>query len=162
MQVVSKLYSYEHGQKKFQDFFNNDFTLPKFQKIAGKNAVALIPKKKYHLAIAFFILAKDIKSACLVAVDRCQDPVLAAMMCRLNDPANEKGEITKVIEPWFIKRGEQFNDPYLSSIGNWLNKDFVKAVNVLSPLKEDDKVSKILNNEVAEFNLLTYGAEGAA
>jgi hypothetical protein len=38
--------------------------------VAGKNAMALMGKKKYNLSCAFFILAQDLKSAVSVAIER--------------------------------------------------------------------------------------------
>ena len=127
--VLQKLYSVEAGQEKFATFFSKDFSDKKAQTVAGKNATALIPKQKYHLSCGFFILGQNLKDACAIAIDRCQDPVLVVLMCRIFDPENKTGEIDKVAQKWFIERGEKFNDPYLMSMGYWLKKEFVKAVN---------------------------------
>ena len=64
--------------------------------MAGKNATALIPKQKYHLSCGFFILGQNLRDACSIAIDRCNDPVLVVLMCRIFDPENKTGEIDKV------------------------------------------------------------------
>ena len=75
-------------------------------------------------------------------------------MCRIFDPENETKEIDKVADKWFIERGEKFNDPFLINIGYWLKKEFVKAVNQLSPTMEDNCLGYLYDNSVAEFNLV--------
>lgn len=45
------------------------------------------------------------------------------------------------------------NDPYLINIGMWLKKDFLKAVNMLSPATEDNCLNYIFKPNAAEFNL---------
>ena len=75
-------------------------------------------------------------------------------MCRIFDPENGTGEIDKVAQKWFIERGEKFNDPFLINIGYWLKKEFVQAVNQLSPTMEDNCLNYLYNNTVAEFDLV--------
>jgi hypothetical protein len=45
------------------------------------------------------------------------------------------------------------NDPYLINIGMWLKKEFLKAVNMLSPVTEDNCLNYIFKPNAAEFNL---------
>ena len=77
------------------------------------------------MSCGFFILGQNLRDACAIAIDRCQDPVLVILMCRIFDPENKTGEIDKVAQKWFIERGEKFNDPYLISMGYWIKKEFV-------------------------------------
>lgn len=121
------------GQEKFAEFFSKNFDDKKVQVIAGKNAAALVPKKKFHLSMGFFLLGQDLQGAVQIALSRTKDPVLAVLMCKIHDPANEKKVIDGLLDSEFIKRGEAMNDPYLMSTGMWLRKEFLKAVNLLSP-----------------------------
>jgi hypothetical protein len=61
--ILQKLYKVEPGQEKFAEFFSKNFDDPKVRTIAGKNAMALVPKKKFHLACGFFLLADDLQGA---------------------------------------------------------------------------------------------------
>lgn len=45
------------------------------------------------------------------------------------------------------------NDPYLINIGMWLKKDFLKAVNMLSPEREENCLNYIFKPSATEFNL---------
>lgn len=139
----------------------SDFTQPKPKVVAGKNAMALVGKKKYHLACSFFLLAQDLQGAVQVAIERCQDPVLAVLMCRIQDPKNETKVLTKMVEQHFIQRGTKFNDPYLRSLGMWLTKDFVKAVNELNPIDKSTNYEFLLQ-QVPEFDLTRAIGEGGA
>jgi hypothetical protein len=58
--ILQKLYKVEAGQEKFAEFLSKNFDDPKVRTIAGKNAMALVPKKKLHLACGFFLLANDL------------------------------------------------------------------------------------------------------
>lgn len=115
--------------------------------------MALVPKKKFHLACGFFLLANDLKGAIQIAVDRTQDPILGVLMCKIHDPQNETKNIENLLEQQFVKRGESLNDPYLINVGFWLQKQFIKAVNVLSPSQEDNCLSYLLKFENQDFNL---------
>lgn len=108
--------------------------------------MALVPKKKFHLACGFFLLANDLHGAIQIAINRTKDTNLAVLMCKIHDPQNETKEIDLLLTDDFIKRGETLNDPYLINIGLWLKKDFVKAVNMLAPEKEDDCLTYIFKN----------------
>ena len=151
--ILQNLYKYEPGQEKFSEFFGKNFKDEKVRSIAGKNAMALVPKKKYLLACGFFILANDLVGAANVAIDRLKDPTLALMMCKIHDPTNETKQIDRILDNEFIKRGEILNDPYIPNIGFWLKKDFLKAVNLLSSEKEGDGLTFMLNSASIEFNL---------
>jgi hypothetical protein len=131
LSILQKLFNVEQNGKKFAEFIGSDFTQPKPKIVAGKNAMALVSKKKYTLACSFFLLAQDLNGACQVAIERCKDPVLAVLMCRIQDPNNETKALDKVVETYFTQRGTKFNDPYIRSLGKWLLKDFVVAVNEL-------------------------------
>ena len=89
-----------------------------------------------------------------MALDRCNDPILAILLCRLGDPENKTGEIAKIADKHFIARGEKFNDQYLISLGKWIKKDYISSVNALSPTKQDSCLSYLLNNKVDEFSLI--------
>ncbi len=61
----------------------NDFNEPKYKTTAEKNAMILMSKQNYLLAAAFFLLAKNLKSALQVALGRLNDPTLGVLMCRV-------------------------------------------------------------------------------
>lgn len=72
----------EPQAKRLHDLLISDFNEKKNQTIAAKNAIALMSKQNFNFAIAFFLLAQDVKSALQVAIGRLNDPVLAVLICR--------------------------------------------------------------------------------
>lgn len=127
--------------------------MEKTRVIAHKNGMALVAKQKYHLACSFLLLGEKIDSAVKVALDYLHDPVLALLMCRIMDPEGKSGCANSLLEEWFVKRGEKFNDPFLINTGHWLKKDFVKSVNELAPDHEDSGLDYFYKNNVTEFDL---------
>ena len=91
--------------------------------------MALIAKQKNHLACSFLLLGGKLDSAVQVCLERLKDPVLAILICRIQDPEGKTGVLNTLLDKWFIERGEKFNDPFLTNIGFWLKKEFVKSVN---------------------------------
>lgn len=152
--VLQSLYGLEVGHERFAQFFSKDFTQEKTRTIAQKNGMALIAKQKNHLACSFLLLGDKLGSAVQVALDRLKDPVLAILMCRVHDPLGKTGALNTLLDKWFIERGEKFNDPFLTNIGFWLKKEFVKSVNQLAPDKEDSCLSYFYKNDVSEFDLV--------
>lgn len=55
--VLRQLFNVELGGKKFAEFLESDFNQAKPKTIAGKNALALVAKRKNLLACSFFLLA---------------------------------------------------------------------------------------------------------
>lgn len=68
---MRQLFNVELGGKKFAEFLESDFSQSKPKTIAGKNALALVAKRKNFLACAFFLLAQDLVGAVQVASERC-------------------------------------------------------------------------------------------
>ena len=76
--------------------------------------------------------------------------MLALCMVRLMDPMDEAKQIERIAKI-YLERGATLNDPYLKSIGQWWQKDYVKAVNELSPVEV--RSVEHLFKDVKEHNL---------
>jgi len=75
------------------------------------------------------------------------DPLLAITTCRmllLQKPDNEelKTILNKTYDDFFIQRGIDHGDSYLTSIGLWGQQKYVEAVNALQERDSDDMVKK--------------------
>lgn len=84
--MIKQLFNVEKDGKRFADFLSSDFGQEKQRTIAGKNAMALVSKRKNTLACSFYLLAQDVKNAVQIALERCDDPMLALLMSRMADP----------------------------------------------------------------------------
>jgi hypothetical protein len=60
--LLVTLYRSENGGtgNPYYKFFNSDFDLEKTRKTAIKNGQALMAKKRFHMAAAFFIMGRDL------------------------------------------------------------------------------------------------------
>lgn len=153
IEVLKSLFNVEKDGAKYVKFLSSRFDQEKPRVVACKNAMALIQKKKYYLSITFFLLGEDLRSALDVALQRCNDPILAVLICKLYDPMNEKKQLDQILEDEFMVRGKNFNDPFLQHISMWHKKEFIKAVNQFQPIKQDF-TTHMLNKSVLEFNLV--------
>ncbi|KEP59858.1 UNVERIFIED_CONTAM: hypothetical protein HHA_230000 [Hammondia hammondi] len=70
---------------KVVEFLSRDFSDPRWQAAAEKNAYKLVQQRRYHLALAFFILARQIREVCDLCCRQLQDVQLALFLCRLTD-----------------------------------------------------------------------------
>ncbi|ESS35681.1 RAVE 1 carboxy-terminal protein [Toxoplasma gondii VEG] len=70
---------------KVVEFLSRDFSDPRSQAAAEKNAYKLVQQRRYHLALAFFILARQIREVCDLCCRQLQDVQLALFLCRLTD-----------------------------------------------------------------------------
>ncbi|CBZ53280.1 AGAP010490-PA, related [Neospora caninum Liverpool] len=70
---------------KVVEFLSRDFGDPRWQAAAEKNAYKLVQQRRYHLALAFFILARQIREVCDLCCRQLEDVQLALFLCRLVD-----------------------------------------------------------------------------
>lgn len=64
-------------------FFSNNFSEDRWRKAALKNAYALLGKQRFDHAVAFFLLAGNLKDAVEICLHRLQDLQLAIIIVRL-------------------------------------------------------------------------------
>ena len=70
-------------QKTTSNFLKRDFTLEENRTAARKNAYALMGKRRFEYAAAFFLLANDPASAIRILAGQCQDLPLAIAVARV-------------------------------------------------------------------------------
>ena len=81
--ILSVLLKKNEQNIKTFEFLQRDFTQENHRTAASKNAYALLSKKRFEHAIAFFILAASYKDAVTVCLNQLQDPQLAILICKL-------------------------------------------------------------------------------
>ncbi|KAG1219301.1 hypothetical protein G6F68_021440 [Rhizopus microsporus] len=64
-------------------FLANDFSQPRWQTAASKNAFALLGKQRFEYAAAFFLLADKLRDAVNVILRNVKDYQLAIAICRV-------------------------------------------------------------------------------
>lgn len=125
------------GNVKLVKYLSNDFESTKWQKGARANAYKLFSQKRYVMAAAFFLLAKDLKEAVNMAVEQMGDLQLGIVMCRLLESPNsndiaEKPILRGLIEKYIIEAAEAVGDFWLASIGNTMLEEHVESANCVS------------------------------
>ena len=78
-----RIATWHREQKATMNFLRRDFTQSANQTSARKNAYALMGKKRFDYAAAFFLLADDAASATALLASQCEDIMLAIAVARL-------------------------------------------------------------------------------
>lgn len=78
-------------------FLQRDFTDPKNQNAAVKNAYVLIDKKRYMHALAFFIYGQKIDEAISLCLNKLKDLNLAFLICSLVDDQANRNKILDIL-----------------------------------------------------------------
>ncbi|XP_061426779.1 LOW QUALITY PROTEIN: dmX-like protein 2 [Lethenteron reissneri] len=142
------------GDSKMTQFFSNNFTEERWRSAALKNAFALLGKRRFEQAAAFFLLAGALRDAIEVCLEKLNDIQLALVVARLQEantdaPATyqsilgcrvlgrnevsgadaaatpELAELTRACE---LRKDR---DPFLRSIACWVKSDYSGALDAL-------------------------------
>lgn len=76
----------------------NNFSQPKWKATALKNAYALLSRRRFHYAAAFFLLADSLWDAVNVCVHQLKDLQLAIAIARIYQMEGEPSALTRLIE----------------------------------------------------------------
>ena len=80
-----RIATWHREQRATMAFLRRDFGLLEHRVAAKKNAYALMGKRRFHYAAAFFLLAHDPASATSVLAGQCADVMLAVAVARLHN-----------------------------------------------------------------------------
>ncbi|KAF1802905.1 RAVE protein 1 C terminal-domain-containing protein [Mucor lusitanicus] len=117
-------------QVAMKKFLANDFTDPRWQRAASKNAFALLGKQRFEYAAAFFLLADKLKDAVNVILKNIKDFQLAIAICRVYE-GDHSPLLREILENAVIPMAIENNDRWLISMAYWLldrHKDAVRAM----------------------------------
>lgn len=130
------IYNTAEHQKIFK-FLQRDFSDAKNQNAAANNAYALVDKKRYLHALAFFICGNRIDEAISVCLNKLKDINLAFLMCYLIDDGtagtgtNTSMNRNKLIDI-LLKQG----DIWLKHVSYYYKNQHIDSFNCL--FEEDD------------------------
>ncbi|BFZ62436.1 regulator of (H+)-ATPase in vacuolar membrane [Saitoella coloradoensis] len=149
----------------------NDFSSPRWKTVALKNAFALISKRRFEFAAAFFLLGDSLKDAVNICVRNLEDYQLAIAICRVYEGDN--GPVLRdLLERHILPLAAEKGDRWLASWAFWMLKARDKAVRgLITPLETlieipgpmiksddayaDDPALVILYREIREKSLQT-------
>lgn len=99
-------------QKTTSNFLKRDFTLEENRTAARKNAYALMGKRRFEYAAAFFLLANDPASAIRILAGQCQDLPLAIAVARVYCDDGSP-ELMKFMEERVLPEARKAGDRWL-------------------------------------------------
>ncbi|OAA46256.1 WD repeat protein [Metarhizium rileyi] len=119
LQGLWRMASWNKEQAATQKLLANDFDDPRWRRTALKNAYALLSKRRFHYAVAFFLLADCLEDAVEVCLRQIKDLQLAIAICRVYE--GDSGLIfRKLIHDEVLLLAAQEGNRWLASWGFWM------------------------------------------
>ncbi|KAF8642016.1 hypothetical protein AX16_009737 [Volvariella volvacea WC 439] len=146
--------SWHKEQGVMLKFLSNDFSEPRWRTAALKNAYALLGKRRFEYAAAFFLLGGAPKDAISVCIKQLGDFQLAIMLARVVEQSNEGPILLEVVSNTILPIAIQEGNRWLGSWAFWLLHRRDLAVRILlTPLRD---IADILNINVKEIGESHY------
>lgn len=106
-----------HPEKdKVLKFLGNNFTQPRWQSAALKNAFVLLGKHRYLDAAYFFLLANKVKDCCLTLCNKLDEVELALAVAKVNE---DKDALMLIIERYVLPKAVAKGDRWYTSWVFW-------------------------------------------
>ncbi|KAG5985113.1 hypothetical protein E4U55_001362 [Claviceps digitariae] len=119
LQGLWRLASWNKEQTATQKLLANDFDEPRWQRIALKNAYALLSKRRFRYAAAFFLLADHLEDAVEVCLRQLNDLQLAIAISRVYE-GDDGPVIRKIIQDEVLALAAQEGNRWLASWAFWM------------------------------------------
>ncbi|KAH9838841.1 Regulator of V-ATPase in vacuolar membrane protein 1 [Teratosphaeria destructans] len=146
-------------QKATMNFLKRDFAQAEAKTAAKKNAYALLGRRRFEYAAAFFLLAGDAASACNLLAGQCEDVMLAIAVARLYG-GDDSAVLHTLIEKRLLPEAQDQGDRWLASWCHSMLSQQQEAMQVLvRPLKgvvvergwhQDDPATLMLYKDLRE------------
>ncbi|KAI0009329.1 regulator of V-ATPase in vacuolar membrane protein [Xylariaceae sp. FL0662B] len=152
-----RMATWHKEQAATQRLLANNFDDPKWKTTALKNAYALLSKRRFHYAAAFFLLADHLQDAVNVCLNQVRDLQLAIAIARVYEGDN--GPILKkLLENDVLALAAEEGNRWLASWAFWMLKRRDMAVRALitpvytlleTPISTDLKSKLFLTDDPA-------------
>ncbi|KAF7320375.1 WD repeat protein [Mycena kentingensis (nom. inval.)] len=124
-------------QSAMLNFLSNDFSQPRWRTAALKNAFALLSKRRFEYAAAFFLLGGALQDAVNVCLKQLGDFQLAVALARAVEQSNEGPVLLAILSGTVIPTAFREGNRWLASWAFWLLHRRDLAVRVLvTPLQD--------------------------
>lgn len=157
LQGLWRMASWNKEQRATQKLLANNFDDPKHKTTALKNAYALISKRRFHYAAAFFLLADHLQDAVNVCLNQIKDLQLAIAVARVYE--GDQGPVLhRLLENEVLAIAAQEGNRWLASWAFWMLKRRDMAVRALitpvytlleTPISPDLKAKLFLTDDPA-------------
>ncbi|KYK54519.1 WD repeat protein [Drechmeria coniospora] len=119
LQRLWRMASWNREQAATQRLLSNNFDDPKWQRAALKNAYALLGKRRFEYAAAFFLLADHLEDAAEVCLKQLKDLQLAVAITRAYE--GDGGPILcKLLQDEVLPLAAQEGNRWLASWAFWM------------------------------------------
>ncbi|EIW64094.1 WD repeat-containing protein [Trametes versicolor FP-101664 SS1] len=140
VKLVHGLWRQAAWHKEYQvmlKFLNNDFKEPRWRTAALKNAFALLSKRRFEYAAAFFLLGGSLKDAVNVCIKNMSDWQLAVALARVVEGGDDGPVLGDILNNTVIPLAFKNGNRYLASWAFWLLHRRDLAVRILvTPLQD--------------------------
>lgn len=135
-------------------FLSSDFAQPRWRTAALKNAYALLSKRRFEYAAAFFILGGNLKDAVNVCLRHLDDFQLAVALARVVEGRDDGPILRDILNETIIPLAFKKGNRWLGSWAFWLLRRRDLAVRILvTPLQD---VASALDIPIAELGTPHY------
>ncbi|RMY48804.1 hypothetical protein D0865_07871 [Hortaea werneckii] len=125
-----RIATWHREQRATMNFLKRDFSQPDARTAAKKNAYALMGKRRFEYAAAFFLLAEDPTSASNILAGQCEDVMLAIAVGRLYS-GDGSPALRKLLQERLMPDAERDGDRWLLSWGHSLLTERQQAAQAL-------------------------------
>ncbi|KAI8369422.1 RAVE protein 1 C terminal-domain-containing protein [Radiomyces spectabilis] len=139
LQGLWRTASHHKEQSVMLKFLANDFSEPRWQKAAVKNAFVLLGRQRFEYAASFFLLADRLRDAVNVILKHMKDSQLAIAICRVYE-GDHSPLLKDILQNTVLSDAIAANDRWMVSAAFWmLNRpsDAVRAI--VLPLSQFDE-----------------------
>ncbi|KAK3683584.1 RAVE protein 1 C terminal-domain-containing protein [Podospora appendiculata] len=119
LQGLWRMASWNREQAATQRFLANNFEDPKWRTAALKNAYALMSKRRFEYAAAFFLLADHLDDAVNVILNQIKDLQLAVAVARVYE-GDQGPMLRKLLEDEVLSIAAQEGNRWLASWAFWM------------------------------------------
>lgn len=119
LQGLWRMASWNREQAATQRFLANNFDDPKWRTAALKNAYALMSKRRFEYAAAFFLLADHLSDAVNVCLSQLKDLQLAIAVARVYE-GDQGPVLRKLLEEQVLSIAAQEGNRWLASWAFWM------------------------------------------
>ncbi|KAK4242182.1 RAVE protein 1 C terminal-domain-containing protein [Achaetomium macrosporum] len=130
LQGLWRVAAWNREQGATQRFLANNFDDPKWRTAALKNAYALMAKRRFEYAAAFFLLADHLQDAVLVCLNQLKDLQLAIAVARVYE-GDHGPVLRRLLEEEVLAVAAQEGNRWLASWAFWMLQRSDMAVRAL-------------------------------
>ncbi|KAK8223278.1 WD repeat protein-like protein [Phyllosticta capitalensis] len=129
-----RMATWSREQPATHRLLQNDFSEARWRTAALKNAYALMGRRRFHYAAAFFLLADHLGDAVMILANQCQDLQLAVAVARVYE-GDDGPVLTKFLKERVLPRAVVDGNRWVATWAFWMLGEKDKAVRALvSPL----------------------------